>query len=117
MPSLILWPMTRAFGAFATFNALSILAPVGAATTTYLLVHRVTCRWWPSFVAGLLFALSPLETTELALGHLNLTLVALLPLAAYLVVRTWRGRFVPPCSCCCLGVFSAPSWARPARCS
>jgi hypothetical protein len=95
VPSLILWPVTRAFGTFATFNALSILAPVGAATATYLLVHRVTRRWWPSFVAGLLFALSPLETTELALGHLNLTLVALLPLAAYLVVRHLEGSIHP----------------------
>jgi hypothetical protein len=95
VPSLILWPVTRAFGAFATFNVLSILAPVSAATATYLLVHRVTRGWWPSFVGGLLFALSPLETTQLAFGHLNLTLVALVPLAAYLVVRHLEGSIRP----------------------
>ena len=95
LPGLLLTPVTRAFGVVSSFNVLSILAPVTAGWATYLLVHRVTKRWWPSFVAGLLFALSPLEVSEVAIGHVNLTLVALVPLAAYLVVRQVEGSLRP----------------------
>jgi hypothetical protein len=91
VPSLVLAPVTQAFGIFAAFNVLSLLAPITAGWTTYLLVHRVTRRWWAALAAGLLFALSPLETTEVAMGHLNLSLTALIPLAAYLVVRHLEG--------------------------
>jgi hypothetical protein len=95
LPSLLLAPVTRTFGTFAAFNALSLLAPTTAAWTTYLLVHRLTRRWWPSLAAGLVFALSPLETREVAIGHVNLSLVALVPLAAYLVVRELEGSLRP----------------------
>lgn len=92
---LLLAPVTRAFGVVASFNVLSILAPVTAGWATYLLVHRVTKRRWSSFVAGLLFALSPLEMTEVAIGHVNLTSIALVPFAAYLVVRQVEGSLRP----------------------
>jgi hypothetical protein len=95
IPSLLLIPITRVFGIFASFNLLSLLAPMTAAWTTYLLVHRATRRWWPSLAAGLVFALSPLETTQLAMGHVNLSLTALVPLAAYLVVRQLEGSLRP----------------------
>jgi len=100
-------PVTRAFGVFAAFNALALLAPVSAAWTMYLLVHRVTRRWWPSLAAGLLFALSPLETSEVAIGHLNLSLTALVPMAAYLVVRHLEGSIRPAVLVPLLGVVLA----------
>src|SRR5207244_5055950 len=88
---VVLAPLTNAFGPFVSFNVLAVLAPVTAAWTTYLLVHRITGRWLPSIGAGLLFAISPLETDQVAVGHLNLSLTALVPLAAYLVVRRLEG--------------------------
>jgi len=84
---VLLAPVTLGFGVFVAFNVLSVLAPITAGFATYALVHRLTGTWGPSFVAGLLFALSPLERTEVAIGHLNLTLTALVPVAAYLVAR------------------------------
>ena len=95
VPGLVLAPITSWFGVVASFNVLAILAPVTAGWAAYLLVHRVTKRWWPSFAAGLLFALSPLETSEIAIGHVNLTLTALIPLAVYLVVRRLEGSLRP----------------------
>src|SRR5437588_10897871 len=84
-------PFTHALGVFVAFNTLAVLAPITAAWTTYLLVHRVTRKAVPSFLAGLLFALSPLEAAQIAVGHLNLSLTALVPLVAYLVVRRLEG--------------------------
>jgi hypothetical protein len=97
VPGLFLAPVTALFGPVATFNLLAVLAPVTAAWATYLVVHRLTCRWWPAFLSGLLFALSPLEMREVAIGHLNLTLVAMIPLAVYLIVCRLQGslRAVP----------------------
>ncbi len=87
LPGIILAPVTRLFGVVAAFNVLSVLAPVTAGWLTYLLLHDMTGHWLSSFAGGLLFAVSPLELTEVAIGHLNLTLTALVPAAATLVVR------------------------------
>jgi hypothetical protein len=95
LPSLLLVPVTHVFGIFAAFNILALLAPVTAAWATYLLVHRVTGRWLASLAAGLLFALSPLEMTEVAIGHVNVSLTALIPLGAYLLVRQLEGSISP----------------------
>ena len=81
-----------------------MLAPVTAGWATYLLVHRVTWRWLPSVVSGLLFALSPLETDQIAVGHLNLGLTALVPIAAYLVVRRLEGSIPAVAFVAALGV-------------
>src|SRR5438105_708164 len=95
-PGILLAPVTHAFGPLATFNALSVLAPITAAWATGLLVHRITGRWPPSILAGFLFALSPLELDQLAVGHLDLSLTAPVPLAVYLVVRAAEGSIRRP---------------------
>ncbi len=107
VPSVLLAPVTRLFGVFAAFNTLSLLAPITAAWATYLLVHRITGRWLPSVVAGSLFALSPLEMTQVAVGHLNLSLVGLVPLATYLVVRRLEGSLRPRSFVALLGLVLA----------
>jgi hypothetical protein len=106
-PGIALAPVTHLVGVFAAFNALAILGPVTAGWTTYLLVRRVTHRWWPSVFGGLVFALSPLEVTETSIGHLNLTLIALVPLAAYLVVRKLEGSIGPVAFVVSLGLVLA----------
>ena len=107
LPGLLLWPVTETLGVFVAFNVLSLLAAVTAAWTTYLLVHRLTRAWWPALAAGLAFALSPLQRSELAIGHLNLALTALVPLAAYLVVRRLEGTVSPPAFVALLGLVLA----------
>ncbi len=107
VPSLMVMPVTHTFGIFAAFNLLSIAAPITAGWTTYLLVHRLTGRWAASLVAGSMFAMAPLETTEVAIGHLNLSLVALVPMAAYLVVRQLEGSITPWVFVAALGVVLA----------
>jgi hypothetical protein len=107
VPGLAFAPFTALFGPVATFNLLAVLAPVTAAWGTYLLVNRLTGRWTPAFLSGLLFALSPLEMREVAIGHLNLTLVAMIPLAAYLVVCRLQGSLGPAPFAAALGAVMA----------
>jgi hypothetical protein len=104
---LLSFPITRTFGIFATFNVLSIAAPITAGWATYLLVFRLTAKWIASLAAGFVFALAPLEVTEVALGHLNLSMIALVPVAAYLVVRQFEASIKPWVFVVTLGVVLA----------
>jgi hypothetical protein len=90
-PSIVAVPMTRLLGPIAAFNVLALLTPPLSAWTAYLLARRITTAFWPSVVGGALFGFSPFVTREILLGHLNLSLVFLIPLAAYLVIRRFDG--------------------------
>jgi hypothetical protein len=90
-PALLLAPLTRVAGSTASFNALVLLTPPLTAWTAYLLAHRVTRRTLPALVGGFLFGFSPLVMREIQQGHLNLSMLFLLPLAAYLIIRRLEG--------------------------
>lgn len=90
-PALLLAPLTRVAGPIASFNTLSLLAPPLAAWTAYLLAHRVTRRIAPSLVGGFLFGFSPVLIREIQQGHLNLSMLFLLPLLPYLILRRVEG--------------------------
>ena len=97
-PGLLSAPLTLAFGAVATYNLLALAAPAGAAWTAFLLCRHVSGRVAPALAGGLLFGFGMYGTGE-AINHLNLALVALVPLAVLLVLRryeglTSRGRFI-----------------------
>jgi hypothetical protein len=86
-PALLMAPVTLLAGPVASFNMLAIAAPAGAAWTAYLLCRQlVPERQAPALAGGLLFGFGTYETAEMV-NHLNLALVALVPLAALLVLR------------------------------
>jgi hypothetical protein len=90
-PSLVMAPVTLLAGPVASFNLLAIAAPATAAWTAYLLCRALVAgRPWPAIAGGLLFGFTTYETVEMV-NHLNLALVALVPLAALLVVRRVTG--------------------------
>lgn len=84
--SLLMWPITALFGPIAAYNVLSIASPVLAAFTTYLLCRRIVGRELPAFVGGLLFGFGAYLFSQLV-GHPNLTLVFLIPVAVHLALR------------------------------
>ena len=87
-PSLLLTPVTRLAGPVAAFDIASLLAPAVAAWTAFLLFGRLTSRAFaPSLAGGLVFGFSPYVMSQLVSGHLNLSLVPMIPLCTYLVVR------------------------------
>jgi hypothetical protein len=89
-PGLLSTPLTLAFGAIATYNLLALAAPAGAAWTAFLLCRHVSGRMAPALAGGLLFGFGMYGTGE-AINHLNLALVALVPLAVLLVLRRYEG--------------------------
>ena len=89
-PAFVMWPVTRAFGSLASYNILMILAPALAAWAAYLLCYRLTRRYAASLVGGAMFGFSAYMTGHMH-GHLNLVLVFLIPLGAYLAVRHVEG--------------------------
>jgi hypothetical protein len=94
-PSLVLWPVTKAFGPAASYNVLSLLAPALSAWTGFILCRRITQRFWPSLVGGYVFGFSTYELGHLR-GHPNLSLVFLVPVCVYLVLRRYDGSLSTP---------------------
>jgi hypothetical protein len=90
-PGLLSAPLTLALGAVATYNLLALAAPAGAAWTAFLLCRHVSGRVVPALAGGLLFGFGAYGTGE-AINHLNLALVALVPLAVLLVLRRYEGQ-------------------------
>jgi len=90
-PALLMAPVTLLAGPVASFDLLAIAAPAVAAWTAYLLCAQLMPGRRSSAVAGgLLFGFGTYETAEMV-NHLNLALVALVPLTALLVLRRHAG--------------------------
>ena len=84
--ALVMWPVTALFGTFVSYNVLSIASPILAAFTAYLLCRWLVRRELPALVGGLLFGFGPYMFAQLV-GHLNLTMVFLVPLMALVALR------------------------------
>lgn len=81
--NLIAAPLMPFFGVVATFNIVYLLMTVLTAYATFLLARHVTRGTIESWLAGLLFAWSPLLVTR-GMGHFSL--VAAAPLAIFVLV-------------------------------
>jgi hypothetical protein len=90
-PALLISPVTLLFGPITSYNILALLAPAMAAWTAFLLCRELTSSTPAAFAGGLLFGFGTYESVEMV-NHLTLSLVALAPLAALLVLRRYRGR-------------------------
>ena len=89
-PALLLAPATVLLGAITSYDLLALAAPATAAWTAFLLCRRVSGSSAAAFAGGLLFGFGTYESVEMV-NHVNLALVALLPLAALLVLRRRDG--------------------------
>jgi hypothetical protein len=89
-PAFLMAPVTLALGPIVSYDVLALAAPALAAWTAFLLCRQLTVRLSAAFAGGLLFGFGTYESAE-TINHLNLALVALLPLAALLVLRRHAG--------------------------
>lgn len=89
--SLVMSPITVAFGPAAAWNLLCVLAPAASAWAAWLLCRELTERRWPSLLGGAMFGFSSYELAE-GLAHLQLTMSLLIPLAAHTVARHLAGK-------------------------
>jgi hypothetical protein len=85
-PSIVMQPITHAFGGLTSVNMLMIAAPATAAWAMYLVCVRVTKRFWPAIIGGAVFGFSTYINQHMR-AQLNLVLVLFVPLAIYLVLR------------------------------
>ncbi|HLY21492.1 MAG TPA: hypothetical protein VKT83_03390 [bacterium] len=90
-PALLAAGITTAFGPVVSFNVVMWAAPALSAWTAYLLCVHVTKARVPSLVAGYLYGFSSYELGHM-LGHPNLVLIFLVPLAVYVLLLYGEGR-------------------------
>jgi hypothetical protein len=88
---LAMWPVTAAFGAVVSYNIVTLLIPPISAWAAFILVRRMTGRFWASLLAGAIYGFCPFELIHTWEGQPNLTMIALFPLVGYLMVRWWDG--------------------------
>lgn len=88
-PSLVMAPVTQAVGPLASYNALAILIPALNAWAAFLLCREAGGSSWPALAGGYAFGFSTYVLGQ-SLGHPNLSLVAMAPLAVYFVLRRHR---------------------------
>ncbi len=91
LPAVAMSPVTAVSGPFFSFNLVELAAPALAAWTAYLLCRHLVGSFLPALAGGFFFGFSPYLVDEFGMGHPNLSLVFLVPLAAYLVVRLLDG--------------------------
>lgn len=83
-------PVTWLAGPVAAYNVASVLAPALAAWTAFLLCRHITHSFWPSLAGGYLYGFSSYELGQLQ-GHMHMSAVFLVPLAALLLLRHVEG--------------------------
>jgi len=88
--SLLAAPITLTAGATVAYNVMALLAPVLTAWTTYLLIREITGYDAVAIWAGWLVGWSGYETVQTYGGHLNLTMLAVVPLAALACLAIYR---------------------------
>ena len=94
LPSLLLSPVTLAFGPSATWNLIQLASPALSGWTAFLLCRHITGRVWPSVAAGYVFGFSPYMLVHLT-GGPYLALVPLVPLLVLLVLRRIQDSISP----------------------
>jgi hypothetical protein len=93
-PSLLLSPITLAFGPAVSWNVIQLCSPALSGWTAFLLCRQVTGRLGPSLVGGYVLGFSPYMLIHLT-GGPNLALAALPPVFALLVLRRVEGSIGP----------------------
>lgn len=88
--ALILAPVTAIAGPVFSYNVAMLLSPVLAAFFAFLLLRRVTGRFWPALFGGWVFGFSPYMLGALA-GHMQLTLLFPVPAIVHVVLRGLAG--------------------------
>jgi hypothetical protein len=84
--AILMAPVTDLVGPIASYNILSIAGPALAAFSAYLLCRRLVRRELPAVAGGYLFGFSSYELAQLN-GHLNLTLIFLIPVMVHIALR------------------------------
>lgn len=91
----LMLPVTRSLGAVAAYNLLCLLCPAVVGWAAFVLCRCIVAEFGPALFGGFVFGFSPYLVCKL-LGNIDLALVPMLPLAAYLGLRVLDGTMRRP---------------------
>lgn len=83
---LVTWPLQQVSSAFA-YNVLFFTAFALSGLFMYMLAYYITGNKYASFIAGLIFAFSPMHLAQ-AQGHLDWTLIEFVPLFILFLMKS-----------------------------
>jgi hypothetical protein len=83
---LVTWPLQQISSAFA-YNVLFFTAFALSGLFMYMLAYYITGNKYASFIAGLIFAFSPMHIAQ-AQGHLDWTLIEFVPLFILFLIKS-----------------------------
>lgn len=86
----LMLPFVRLWGPVAAYNMLCLLCPVLAGWAAFVLCRRIVRDFPAALFGGFVFGFSPYMACKL-LGNVDLALVPMPPLAAYLALRALEG--------------------------
>ena len=86
LAGLITWPLQQISLAFA-YNALFLTGFALSGLFMYMLAYYITGNKYASFIAGLIFAFSPMHIAQ-AQGHLDWTIIEFVPLFVLFLVKS-----------------------------
>lgn len=106
-PAIVLWPVTAAFGAIASYNVLVTAAVALSAWSAFLAARRFVAGELAAALAGLLYGFSPYMIAQ-SLRHPHVLLAVFPPLVLILLHEILvRQRWSPPAAGGLLGVAAA----------
>ncbi len=88
--ALLMWPVTWATDPLFAYDVTMLLCPALSAFFAFLLCRRLCRSFWPALLGGWVFGFSPYMFGQLQ-GHMNLTLMMLVPALVHLVLRGLGG--------------------------
>jgi hypothetical protein len=91
LPSLLLWPVTSAFGPVVSYDVLATLALGLSAWVAYLALCRITSSRLPALIGGAVYGFGGYMAGQ-AESHVNLLIAVFPPLAAMLIDDIRRSR-------------------------
>jgi hypothetical protein len=102
--AIFMWPVTALMGAETSWSILCLAAPALNAYSAFLLIRYLVRNGWAAAVGGFLFGFSPYISSHM-LGHISLTVVALVPLIALVAVRRAKREIGRPSFVATLSLF------------
>jgi hypothetical protein len=104
LASVMVWPITAAFGPIVSYNLLALLAPASAAWAAYILCRYLTKSVWPAILGGYVFGFSPYFLAQTLAGHLHMVLIVAVPIGLYLAARWFDGAIKSRTLACLAGL-------------
>lgn len=91
LQSVVMAPITIAFGPIFAFNTLSLMFPALDAWAAFILCRHLVQEYWTSLLGGFIYGFSSYILGQQAIGHMHMTAAFIVPLLVYLALLHLEG--------------------------